>query len=183
MVSVLVALGMWGAILVFFFGAGFVNKQIYSHGKKGEGTVIAYQNTGDLYNEEPIIRYDVLINTRNGETVETSFESNDFVLYPTPDDSYTYPSNGLTFNVRYLEKYPEAFVIVTDDTSDYAKGIFCAQKRNALNIAKHKFDFDTNNATYKKNYLNAIDTYLKSDCIYNPEMRAFYEKEKTSYTD
>nr|WP_298995919.1 hypothetical protein [uncultured Allomuricauda sp.] len=135
------------------------------------------ENTGDLYNEEPIIRYDVLIKAENGETMEMSFESNDFNLYPKPAGSFNYPLHGETFNVRYLETNPEAFVIVTDDNSHYSKQSKCEKMLRELNNSKNKHGFDSENTSFRENYRKAIANYLEFDCIEDSQTKGFYIQE------
>ncbi|WP_422858305.1 hypothetical protein ACOKFD_12965 [Flagellimonas sp. S174] len=168
---------IWAIVLIFFFGTDYVNKQIYTYGKMGEGMMVDRENTGNLYNEQPIIRYEMLIKAENGEMVETSFESNDFNLYPKPDGSFNYPLNGETFNVRYLDKNPEAFVIVTDDNSRYSKQSKCEKMLRELKNSRNKRGFDIDNASFKENYRKAIANYLESDCIEDSQTKDFYIQE------
>ncbi|WP_435624140.1 hypothetical protein [Flagellimonas sp.] len=178
-VNLVSALLIWGVLFVFFFGSNFTNKQIYKYGELGEGVIIERNATDDLYNEEPILQYKLLIKTKTGETLETSFKSHDFNLYPDSAGVFDYPANGVAFNVRYLNKKPSAFIIITDDNSKYAKQLQCAEKLKMLNKAKSKHDFEPANPDYKKEYEKAIDSYLKSECIKNSSIKDYYIQEKS----
>ena len=165
-------------MFVFFFGSNFTNRQIYKYGETGEGVIIERNATGDLYNEEPILQYEVLIKTKTGESLETSFKSHDFNMYPEPEGGFNYPSNGVAFNVRYLTGNPEAFVILTNDDSMYAQQMICAEKLKVLNKAKSKHDFEPANPKYRDEYSEAIDSYLKSECVENSSVREYYMQQK-----
>lgn len=177
-INLVSALLIWGVLFVFFFGSNFTNKQIYKYGETGEGVIIERNATGDLYNEEPILQYEVLIKTKTGESLETIFESHDFNLYPDSAGVFDYPANGVAFNVRYLNKKPSAFVIITDDNSKYAKQLQCAEKLKMLNKARSKHDFEPANLDYKKEYGKVIDSYLKSACAENSSVREYYLRQK-----
>ncbi len=166
------------SILILIFGTEFTNKLIYDHGQIGQGLVVDVYETGDMYNEEPVVQYDALIKTRSGETVETSFKNTDFNLYPPPERNYSYPSRGVPFTVKHIADNPKTFVIVTDDDSAYASGKSCAEKLNKLSSAKSQYDFAPNNPTYKENYQKAIELYLDNGCTDNPTLMDFYTQEK-----
>ena len=165
------------AILTLMFGTDFTNKLIYDHGQIGEGLVVDIYETGDMYNEEPVVQYDAMIKTQTGETVETSFKNTDFNLYPDPEGKYSYPAQGVPFTVKHITNSPKTFVIVTDDNSAYAAGKSCAEKLNKLNTAKSQHDFAPNNPSYKENYRKAIELYLDSECTENVSLLNFYTQE------
>ncbi|WP_222982816.1 hypothetical protein [Flagellimonas meishanensis] len=173
------ALLMLSSILIFIFGSDFTNLLVHQYGQIGEGLVIDKAETGDMYNEEPIVQYDVLIKTKDGEMVKTTFKNTDFNLYPTPDGGYSYPPQGVAFTVKYMESGPETFIIITDDNSEYATKKTCAEQLRKLNIAKSQYDFAPDNASYREDYLRAIELYLQLKCANNSSVIDFYEQEKS----
>lgn len=151
-------------LLVFIFGSDFANKLIYDHGQFGEGIVIEKNETGDMYNQEPVIRYEALIKTTKGKTVQTSFDSDDFNLYPDSDNASRYPEVGLPFTVKHLEENPKVFIIVTDDDSSYGANLRCADLLKNLKAAKSKLDFNPDDDAFKKQYREYNEAYLSSGC-------------------
>nr|WP_299071297.1 hypothetical protein [uncultured Allomuricauda sp.] len=152
------------ALLLFIFGSDFANKLIYDHGEFGEGIVVEKKETGDMYNQEPVIRYVTLVKTDKGETVQTAFDSDYFNLYPDSDNTNRYPDVGLPFTVKHLKRNPKVFVIVTDDDSPYGTNLGCSDLRKKLKAAKSKLDFNPNNEEFKKEYQEYNETYLSSGC-------------------
>ena len=157
------ALCIWASLLFFIFGMKFTNGLIYKNGKTGKAQVINEANTGDMYNEEPVLKYTVLIKTKSGETFETSFESLDFNIYPELEN-VDYPSLGVTFHVKYMENNPDVFIIVSNDDSPYALQMHCSKLLLQVNTAKSKYNFDPSNQSYKKDYKDALKVYLSDGC-------------------
>nr|WP_299171255.1 hypothetical protein [uncultured Allomuricauda sp.] len=151
-------------LLIFIFGSEFANKLIYDHGQFGEGIVIEKEETGDMYNQEPVYRYETLIKTSNEETVQTSFDSDHFNLYPDSDNTNRYPEVGLSFTVKHLEGNPKVFIIVTDDDSSYGANLRCADLLKNLKATKSKLDFNPDHDAFKKQYREYNEAYLSSGC-------------------
>lgn len=151
-------------LLLFIFGSDFANKLIYDHGEFGEGIVVEKMETGDMYNQEPVIRYVTLVKTDKGETVQTTFDSDHFNLYPDSDNTNRYPDVGLPFTVKHLKRNPKVFVIVTDDDSPYGTSRRCSDLRKKLKAAKSKLDFNPDDEAFKKQYLEHNKAYLSIGC-------------------
>lgn len=152
------------SLLTFIFGSDLTNKLIYDYGQFGEGIVVEKMETGDMYNEEPVIRYGTLIKTGKGETVQTAFDSDHFNLYPDLDDAYTYPDVGLSFTVKHLKRNPKVFVIVTNDDSSYGINLHCSELLKKLKASKSKLDFNPDDKAFKKQYQEYNEAYLLSEC-------------------
>lgn len=152
------------SLLTFIFGSDLTNKLIYDYGQFGEGIVVEKKETEDMYNEEPVIRYGTLIKTAKGKTVQTTFDSDHFNLYPDLDDAYTYPDVGLSFTVKHLKRNPKVFVIITNDDSSYGTSLRCSELRNKLKASKSKLDFNPDDDAFKKQYQEYNEAYLVSEC-------------------
>ena len=107
------------------------------------------ENTGDLYNEEPIYRYEVILKSSLGESTESSFESDEFIIYPEFNGAWTYPLAGQKFTIRHLEDRLDAFIIISNDTSEYAMSQKCNNLLKAVEAAQRKVEFDNTNETYR----------------------------------
>src|ERR1700754_3294422 len=70
---------------------------IHSFGARAEATVTGTYATGNSYNDRQVMGHNVLIKTADGQTIETSFEDDDFNVYPPANGVY-YPREGDRFN-------------------------------------------------------------------------------------
>ncbi|MBL0913712.1 MAG: hypothetical protein IBJ09_15205 [Bacteroidia bacterium] len=173
-------LGALPAVMAFFnifFGSALSSKLIYRHGEKGMGKVVAVEQTNSRYNDQWIYAYSVLLRTADGNTVETSFRSDDFMMYPAPDEGYNYPAQGVEFEVRYVRSHPGAFVIVTDGESDYSRQQRCAKAILEVSTARSKYEFARENAEYKQRYAQSIQHYLDQACATDTHTVTYYRAE------
>ncbi|WP_055395541.1 hypothetical protein [Flagellimonas eckloniae] len=152
------------ALLLFIFGSDFANKLIYDHGEFGEGIVVEKKETGDMYNQEPVIRYVTLVKTEKEETVQTAFDSDHFNLYPELDGTNYYPDVGISFTVKHLKRNPKVFVIITNDDSPYGTNLGCSDVLKILKAAKSKLDFNPDDEAFKNQYRKYNEAYLSSGC-------------------
>jgi hypothetical protein len=113
--------------------------------------VVAGSQTSDIYNDQPVWRYDVMIKSGNEEPVSTYFLTSDFNIVHTESfNEYYYPAEGTRFNVWFLNKYPRAFVIIADDNSEYAKSLQRAKVIKEINRLKNQLKMDPKNAELSK---------------------------------
>lgn len=146
------------AILLFplymfnLFAGHFVINPLLEHfGEKGEGMVVAIDQTSDLYNDQPVWQYDVMLKSGNEAPVSTYFLTSDFnIIHTDSFNEYYYPSEGVKFNVLYLKKYPKAFVIIADDDSEYAKSLRQDKRNQEINRLKNQLKMDPENVDLSK---------------------------------
>ena len=110
-----------------------------------------------------MVGYHVLIRTTTGQTIETSFEDDDFNVYPSHNRT-DYPQQGDRFNVRYLKHFPGSFIIIANDDSPWAQGMQCGAWKTKLDEARSKFEFDKSNPQFKAAYIRAIRDYIDKRC-------------------
>jgi hypothetical protein len=106
----------------------------------------------------------VLLRTADDKVVETSFEDDDFNIYP-PKNSVVYPGIGDHFTVYYLRRFPQDFVIVDNDDSPWATALRCGRLRNDVQEANAKYEFDRTNANYRADYITLINKLLAEKCV------------------
>lgn len=153
---------MFLSILNLIFGARISNHLINKHGEPGTGVVLREETTNNLYNEEPVYRYPVLLITAEAKKVETYFETNDFNVYPN-SGSARYPAVGEEFNLKYLEKNPNRFVILANE-GNYSDVLNCQALREAMNEAEIKMNFDEGNEAFEEAFEQAKEVYEASNC-------------------
>lgn len=110
------------------------------------------------------MEYSVILETKDGEKIEATFRDDDFNLYPKPKQGYVYPAIGEKFSVRYLDNYPKAFTIRTNDNSEYAVRLKCDFLKSELVIARNKFQADSQNEKFKTKVTEIENLIKESGC-------------------
>lgn len=149
---VYLAIPLFPLYMVNLFAGHFVTNALLEHfGEKGQGMVVASKQTSDLYNDQPVWRYDVMIKSGNEKPVSTYFLTSDFnIIHTDSFNEYRYPSEGTRFNVLYLKRYPKAFVIIADDDSEYAKNLRQYKRSEEINRLKNQLKMDPQNIELSK---------------------------------
>lgn len=159
----LVLIGL--AMLNMFLGSRVTNSIIDKNGVLGTAIITDMAGTGDYYNYEESIQYNVLIKTKEGKTMETSFDSADHNVYPTPaEGKFSYPDQGVEFSVKYLPDAPEHFIILLNEDSAFAKELGCEELLKQLNSAEQKMNFDQTNQEFKADYERLQKAYNEKEC-------------------
>lgn len=160
------------AIIIFiysnfnvFWGHTVAGNLINAIGEKGTAVTVSIRQTNNQYNDYWIMEYSVIIETKEKEKIETTFEDADFNLYPEPAQGYVYPVVGEKFSVKYLSSNPKAFVIITDDESPYSKRIKCDFLKTKYNEAYQKFKFDSTNSKYREQYIKTQKELEANGCF------------------
>jgi hypothetical protein len=157
-----------------FFGTDIAAHIVHGNGEKGSATITGSYDTSTVYNDHNVVGYHVLLRTAEGKVVETSFEDDDFNIYP-PKNSVVYPGTGDRFTVYYLRSFPKDFVIVDNDDSPWATALRCGRLRNEVREANAKYEFDRSNANYRTNYIALINRLLERKCVDDDEeVEAFH---------
>ncbi|HVF47666.1 MAG TPA: hypothetical protein VNA17_08885, partial [Pyrinomonadaceae bacterium] len=136
---------------------------INAYGKKADAKVLSKQSTNSTFNEQPVERYNIIFRTEAGQNVETYFETWDFNIYP-PANSVRYPTPGQNFRVAYLPVYPTAFLILTDEKSEYQTAQRCAAILADVEQKRNKYQFDKNNPAYLSQYMTALSEGIRQEC-------------------
>lgn len=162
--TALVPLAMVGFMLFVFFGSWLTNPLIYHNGETGEGVVTGEYSTASTYNNERVIGFDVVIRKADGGVVRTSFRSDSFNVYPSANE-VRYPSVGARFNVRYLPIHPEDFVIITDDSSAWARSLRCGDLLQEVAQAARASNFAPGDAALARTRDNALAAARTGGCV------------------
>lgn len=94
-------------------GVAWAHTPLYAQGQDGTSVITNISLTRDLYNYQPVFRYHTQIRTAAGKQLKTTFRSDDFLLYPIPQNGYSYPKPVVPFPIKYLKNHPHIFVIIT----------------------------------------------------------------------
>ncbi|MGH8781778.1 hypothetical protein [Paraburkholderia sp.] len=136
---------------------------IHRFGAQGQATIVGSYGTGTVYNRHRVIGYNVLVRTADGKIVETSFEDDDFNVYP-PHTATTYPQQGDEFTVRYLVGFPNDFVIVSNDDSPWAKRLSCSKLARTAVATAQKQQFAPDSAAYRDAAVAAEHALRAASC-------------------
>ena len=154
------------AVANLIFGTELNTLLIYQFGAAGRATITGSYATSTQYNNHNVRGYNVLIRTFDGKVVETSFEDDDFNIYP-PHNRVTYPGEGDEFSVRYVQTWPQDFIIIADDDSPWAHRLRCSRLRRAVDEAAGKSSYAPDSADYRKAYDDAIAAAHAQGCAVN----------------
>lgn len=115
--------------------------------------IVDISDTGNIFNDQEVMRYDVIIGTKALETIRTYFVTNDFnIVNSSSLNYYLYLLAGIKFNVKYLKDYPRAFVIIGNDDSEYSKWFKGIDKAKEINRLTNEFKIDPENEELKKKF-------------------------------
>gem|GEM_PF-2606329 len=158
-------------MLAIFKLPDWSNSLVYRYGHSGTGVITRSQETSNMYNEQYVQRYFALIKDDQGKISETQFESWDFNVYPS-DNEVSYPHAGEEFAVRYLPSDPSIFVILSNEKSPFTQRTGCLSAFEKVNEAKIKFQMDSLNTAFRKEYIHSIEAVLKMDCYQKEHFKA-----------
>lgn len=156
-------LGLGLGVVNLSCGAAIATRLIYHFGVAGSAIVTGSYQTADVYNNQDVMGYNILIRTADGKVVDTSFETDDFNVYP-PRNATNYPNIGDAFTVRYLTHAPHTFVIVADDDSPWVQGLRCYDLNQVVSEAGQKTNFAPDNAGYRAAFAQAVDAAQQAGC-------------------
>ena len=150
-------------IVNIIFGTEISARLIHRFGVQGQATVTGTFNTGNSYNDRQVMGHNVLIKTADTQTVETSFEDDDFNVYPPANGVY-YPQDGDIFNVSYIKSYPRDFIIISNDDSPWARSLRCFELNKALQEADTRRRFAAGSQGYSKAFEDAQQAAHAAGC-------------------
>lgn len=100
-----------------FMGHYLTNYLIDKFGDSGQGTIVNIVQTPYSFNDESILRYNVMINSNNdNDKVSTYCLTSDFnITYRNSINKSFSPQPGAKLNVKFIKNYPRAFIIIADN--------------------------------------------------------------------
>lgn len=141
------------AVLLFTFGIAnmiasslWVNPLVLAASVGGRSVLLSVNETNRTHNERRVMESRVLLQREGGTTAETSFLSTSGIFVPSLDVNAPLPRPGVGFRVRHLPNYPDAFLILTDDDSDYLHEMRCGDVGRRAVEARSRADFQRNDA-------------------------------------
>ncbi|MFT4066192.1 hypothetical protein [Paraburkholderia sp.] len=137
------------ALVNVIIGPDWVVALIYHFGSQAQATVTGTFPTNDVYNNQNVVGYHILIRPSGGAVIEATFRSDDFNVYPSRNAT-RYPDRGDVFTVRYLRGYPEDFVIVRNDGSPWSNRLRCEDLAIKADRADQEASFAPENPAFRQ---------------------------------
>lgn len=150
-------------VVNLIFGTQIATILIYHFGVSGSAVVTGEYGTSTQYNSHNVMGYRVMIRTAEGKLINTSFEDDDFTVYPV-HNATSYPGPGDAFTARYLSHHPSYFIIVANDNSPWATQLRCAKLDAAAYEAQQKLSFAPDDANIKRAYDEAAGAKRQAGC-------------------
>ncbi|WP_028775439.1 hypothetical protein [Shimazuella kribbensis] len=147
------------SVVNVIWGTDFNNAFLNAYGITGNGVITKSELT-----ISDDTRYYVLMRTQKNETIQTTFTDMNFNIHPKPEDGYLYPYKGEKFTIKYIPGAEDNFIILANDHSPYSKRLACSGYQEKIDNAKTEHDFESSNATFTKNYADALRTYITNQC-------------------
>jgi hypothetical protein len=152
------------ALLNLINGSGWVAGLIYHFGTPAQATVTGTFPTNDIYNNQNVVGFHVLIRSTDGPVIESRFRSDDFNVYP-PRNATRYPDQGDVFTVRYLRGHPDDFVIVRDDGSPWSQRLRCEDLVVKARQADQKTSFAPQDSAFQQAAQAAHAALQSAGCL------------------
>ncbi|WP_400190168.1 hypothetical protein [Hymenobacter sp. B81] len=170
---------LYGVLLVLnvFAGPRLNAWFLHRYGIWAEALVTHQEGTYRRYNKHPVLRCWVLLRRPGAGSAQSSFDTDDFNLYPAPPDGYQYPAPGQPFTVRYVPGAEANFVILGDDpASAFVRQQQCTGALQQLSQAARQYQFDSADGGFRAEYRAQLTQYLRRRCG-NPGLDEHYAHE------
>lgn len=151
------------AFLNLAFGVDWGVALIHRFGNQAPATATGRFTTNDVYNNQDVAGYHVLIRAADGNVFETTFRTDDFNVYPSRNTT-RYPNVGDVFTVRYLPGHPDDFVIVRDDGSPWSNRLRCEALAVSVGQADQKANFAPENQRFEQASRDARAAFQSAGC-------------------
>ncbi|MGI9582055.1 hypothetical protein ACR1PO_12630 [Chryseobacterium sp. RRHN12] len=156
-----------------FLNAWFLNK----YGVESTAIITADVETNSTLNDMYIHDYEAIVKKQDGKYTTTFFSTTSAAIYPIrnsiriPDDK--------DIPVKYIPGYEKNIVILYDQSRE-GKIVLQNEKLAPVNSAKIKYEADRTNKEFIKEYINALENYVKDydDENYNKKLEELRQELK-----
>lgn len=138
-----------------FLNAWFLNK----YGVESTAIITSDVETNSTLNDQYIHDYEAIVKKQDGKYISTSFSTTTAAIYPI-ENAIRIPQTEETFPVKFIPGY-EKNIVILYNKSEEGKNLLKYQKLAPINAARIKYEADSTNQEFKKEYISAIKDYLK----------------------
>jgi hypothetical protein len=138
---------------------------VHWFGAEGQATVTGSFDTGISYNDRRVMGHNVLIKTADARTIETSFDDDDFNVYP-PKMASTIRRKATRSTSAISNAFPQDFIIISSSNDDslWAKSLRCHELNLAVREADNKQQFAPDSSDFRKAYEDAVQAARAAGC-------------------
>ncbi|MEK8131909.1 hypothetical protein WMW72_28770 [Paenibacillus filicis] len=119
MVFALPTVGLLAAILNIFFTHYLNSLFLNAAGTEGTAIMVYAEKTNSLYNDQPVLEYEAVLKTSDGQDVVANFNTMSASIYPLRN-AILIPPKGEVFVAKYVPGF-ERNILIMSDRSDYGK--------------------------------------------------------------
>ncbi|MEF9479961.1 hypothetical protein OWR28_21625 [Chryseobacterium sp. 1B4] len=156
-----------------FLNAWFLNK----YGVESTAIITADVETNSTLNDMYIHDYEAIVKKQDGKYTTTFFSTTSAAIYPIRN-SIRIPGDK-DIPVKYIPGYEKNIVILYDQSRE-GKIVLQNEKLAPVNSAKIKYEADRTNKEFIKEYINALENYVKDydDENYNKKLEELRQELK-----
>lgn len=143
------------------FGGQFLNAWFLNqYGVESTAIITSDVETNSTLNEMYIHDYEAIVKKQDGKYVSTFFSTTTASIYPI-ENAIRIPRLEQTFPVKYIPGYEKNIVILYNQ-SEEGKAVLKYSKLAPVNSARIKYEADKTNKEFIKEYISALEDYVKS---------------------
>lgn len=156
-----------------FLNAWFLNK----YGVESTAIITSDVETNSTLNDMYIHDYEAIVKKQDGKYTTTFFSTTTAAIYPIRN-SIRIPGDK-DIPVKYIPGYEKNIVILYDQSRE-GKILLQNEKLAPVNSAKIKYEADRTNKEFIKEYIDALENYVKDydDENYNKKIEELREELK-----
>jgi len=137
-----------------FLNAWFLNK----YGVESSAIITSDIQTNSTLNDHYIHDYEAIVKKKDGKYVDTYFSTTSAAIYPI-ENSIRIPQIDEPFPVKYIPGYEKNIVILYYQ-SEEGRNLQHYEKQRPVTSAKIKYEADSTNEEFIKEYISALEDYL-----------------------
>ncbi|MCQ9636158.1 hypothetical protein MP477_14465 [Chryseobacterium sp. WG23] len=142
------------------FGGQFLNAWfLHKYGVESTAIITSDVETNSTLNEMYIHDYEAIVKKQDGKYVSTFFSTTSASIYPI-ENAIRIPRMEEAFPVKYIPGYEKNIVILYNQ-SEEGKMAVKYSKLAPVNSAKIKYEADRTNKDFIREYIAALENYLK----------------------
>lgn len=139
-----------------FLNAWFLNK----YGVESTAIITSDVETNSTLNDMYIHDYEAIVKKQDGKYISTFFSTTSASIYPI-ENAIRIPQVEEPFPVKYIPGYEKNIVILYNQ-SEAGQKVMKYSKLAPVNSAKIKYEADRTNKEFIKEYISALEEYVKS---------------------
>ncbi|QES89974.1 hypothetical protein E0W69_015340 [Rhizosphaericola mali] len=139
-----------------YLNAWFLNK----YGVESTAIITSDEETNSTLNDRYIHDYEAIVEKLDGSYTNTSFSTITAAIYPI-ENAIRIPSVNTHFPVKFIPGYEKNIVILFNLSED-GKWLSRYENQKLIDKATIQYNADSSNPAFIKEYISAMENYMKS---------------------